>query len=394
MRVAVVLHHLPGPGAGGLEGQVHDLCTGLLARGVDVRVVCRPTRYLPAQQVPLRPYVNVVPADRTPGERDNPFLSLLRTSRDLARAEDWAAYDVVHVQSHFGYSTALAVTEMAGPRPALVTTFHLSALGGMLRLQELGFPQEPDLLDTQPAAVMEATLARLSDRCIAVSQQVRDDLILGYGADPEQVSVVYNGIDTELFAPMPRASARARLGLDTALRYVLYVGPLFGSRGRMLLDCLPHLDSDVRVLSIWPSAEPNHHGRAVEDRMTRIGYVPREQMPLYYAAADLLAYPLLYTGFGLTLLEAAGCGCVPVAFNLPPATEVVPENAWLVDEITPAAFAAAINRGLRDPATSRLAEAGVRAARAARFSREHMVDRTLAVYDAALTERGNRPLTR
>ena len=38
MKVCVVLHHLPAPGAGGLESQVHDLCAGLLERGVNVRV--------------------------------------------------------------------------------------------------------------------------------------------------------------------------------------------------------------------------------------------------------------------------------------------------------------------------------------------------------------------
>ena len=381
----MVLHHLPGPGAGGLEGQVHDLCTGLLARGVQLTVVCRPTLYLPAQQVPLRVHVHAVAGDLTPGELDNPFLGMWRTSRDLSLAEDWAAYDVVHLQSHFGYHTALRLAQMSGPRPALVTTFHLTALGGLLRLQELGFPPEPDLAMTQPAAIMEATLARLSDRSIAVSQQVKNDLVLGYGAAPEQVSVVYNGIDTDLFTPIPRAQARAQLGIDPALRYVLYVGPFFGSRASMLLDSLTYLDSDVRVLTIWPSASSNHHSEHIDDRLIPIGYVPRERMPLCYAAADLLAYPLLYTGFGLTLLEASAGGCVPVAFNLPPVNEVLPDTAWLVDQITPQAFGSAINAALRDPETPRKAEAGIHAARAHRFSRERMIDQTLAVYETALS---------
>lgn len=373
---------------------MHDLCVGLLARGVDVHVVCRPTLYLPAQQVPLRGYVNAVAGDLTPGEVDNPFLGMWRTSRDLAEAEDWAAYDVVHLQSHYGYHTALALAQLPGPRPALVTTFHLTALGGMLRLHELGFPQEPDLAQTQPAAVMEATLARLSDRSIAVSQQVKNELVLGYGAAPERVTVVYNGIDTELFTPKPRAQARSHLGIDQALRYVLYVGPLFGSRASVLLDSLSYLDSDVRVLTIWPSTEPDHHPSYADHRVIPVGYVPRERMPLYYAAADLLAYPQLYAGFGLTLLEASACGCMPVAFNLPPTTEVLPHSAWLVDQVTPQAFAAAINTALRDPETSRKAQAGVHAARAHRFSRGRMIDQTLTVYESALSQRADRLLTR
>jgi glycosyltransferase involved in cell wall biosynthesis len=387
MRVGVVMHHLPAPGAGGVEGQVHELCTGLMDRGVQVHVVCRPSLYLPAPRVPLWPYVTAVPDDRIPADSDTAFLTLWRTSRDLAAAADWASFDIVHVQSHYGYHTGLQVAQMSGPRPALVSTSHLTAIGGMLRLQELGFPQEPDLDQTQPATVMEATLARIADRCIAVSQQVQDDLTRGYGAAPERVSVVYNGIDTDVFAPLPAGWARSRLGLDPALRYVLYVGPFFGSRGRMLLDSLPDLDADVRVLAIWPpngSSPPDGAG----DRLICVGYVPRVQLPLYYAAADLLAYPLLYTGFGLALLEASACGCVPVAFNLRPMTEVVAQSAWLVDQINAHAFAATVNRALRDPDTRRKAAAGIGAARESRFTRDHMVDHTLRVYEAALEYRG------
>jgi glycosyltransferase involved in cell wall biosynthesis len=197
------------------------------------------------------------------------------------------------------------------------------------------------------------------------------------------VSVVYNGIDTELFTPRPRQEARARLGLDPALRYVLYVGPLFGLRGRILLDCLPFLDPDVRVLMIWPSAGPDQPPPA-GGCLVHVGYVPHHEMPLYYSAAELLAYPLVYTGFGLTLLEASACGCVPVAFRLPPTTELVPDTAWLVDDITPQAFAATINTALRHPETLQKARDGIHLARSSQFGRDRMVDETLAAYEAAI----------
>ncbi|MGI8491302.1 MAG: glycosyltransferase family 4 protein [Acidimicrobiales bacterium] len=379
----MVLHHLPAPGAGGLEGQVHDLCAGLLARGIDVRVVCRPSLYLPAATVPLLERVTAFPADRPTASPDTAFLETWRTSQELAEAEELTTYDIVHVQSHYGYHTALHVAGTPGPRPALVTTFHLTALGGMLRLQELGLPQEPDIAMTQPAAVTEATLARVSDHCIAVSDQVRNDLSRGYGAAQERISVVYNGVDTDLFTPLSRGQARRKLGLDPTLRYVLYVGPFFGFRGRTLLDSLPLLDADVRVLAIWPSSE-SEPPSPVGGRLIRVGYVPREEMPIYYAAAELLAYPLVYTGFGLTLLEASACGCVPVAFDLPPPNELLPDTAWLVDEITPRAFAHAINAALRNPDTARKARNGIRRARTPQFSRDHMINQTLAAYDTAL----------
>ena len=133
----MVLHHLPAPGAGGLEGQVHDLCSGLLERGIDVRVVCRSSLYLPAPNVPLQGRATALPVAAPMVEHATPFLELWHTSRELGEAEELTAYDVVHVQSHYGFHTALDVVDKSGPRPALVTTFHLTALGGMLRLHEL-----------------------------------------------------------------------------------------------------------------------------------------------------------------------------------------------------------------------------------------------------------------
>jgi glycosyltransferase involved in cell wall biosynthesis len=360
---------------------------GLLERGVDVRVVCRRSLYLPATDVPLQERATTLPDAPPSTGAETDFLNLWRTSQELAEAEELAAYDVVHVQSQYGYHTALKVLEMPKPRPALVTTFHLTALGGMLRLEELGLPQEPDVLQAQPVAVMEATLARISDHSITVSQLVRDDLTGGYGARSARISVVYNGIDTDLFTQVPREEAQTKLNLDPRLRYVLYVGPFYGFRGRTLLDCLPFLDSDVRVLAIWPSTEAVSSVPG-DDRLIRVGYVPPKAMPLYYSAAELLAYPLVYTGFGLSLLEASACGCVPVAFNLPPANELVPDTAWLVDDISARAFAQSIGLALSNPETYRKACNGIELARSPRFRRDCMIDLTLAAYDAAILAAG------
>ncbi len=71
-------------------------------------------------------------------------------------------------------------------------------------------------------------------------------------------------------------------------------------------------------------------------------------------------------------------------FRLAPTTELVPDNAWLVDDITPQAFAETINTALRDPETLQKARDGIHRARRSHFSRDRMVDQTLAAYDIAI----------
>ena len=97
---------------------MHDLCSGLMERGIDVRVVCRPSLYLPASDVPLQGRVTALPAAEPPAQHDTPFLQLWHTSRELYKAEELTAYDVVHIQSHYGFHAALHVVGRSGPRPA------------------------------------------------------------------------------------------------------------------------------------------------------------------------------------------------------------------------------------------------------------------------------------
>jgi glycosyltransferase involved in cell wall biosynthesis len=53
-----------------------------------------------------------------------------------------------------------------------------------------------------------------------------------------------------------------------------------------------------------------------------IGYVPMQDLPSLYAAAELLLYPSLYEGFGLPPLEAMACGCPVVISNTPSLAEI------------------------------------------------------------------------
>lgn len=387
----MLLGNVPAPGGGGLESQVYDLSNGLLGRGVDVEVVCSRKLHMPAHSSPLSGRIHTIPFEETSIERKRYYIRNLRLSLELSHAVDWHEYDLVHTHAHYGYYTAMRLRNSPDPAPALVTTFHLTPIGVMWRMVELGLDEEPDSRTDESVAMMEATVANLSDHCIAVSNIVREDLIDRYHVPGGRVTTVYNGIDVGQFRPIPRSEARAKLRLDPEGRYLLYIGPFDRFKGFLLLDSLEYLEPDIKLVVVWPSLDAKVRARAGE-RLIHVGYVPREKLRDYYSACELMAFPPVYAGFGLALVEATACGCVPVVFDQSAVNEVVTrDTAWMVDEISPQAYAAAVNEAFRSPETLRKAEAGVRSAGRG-FTEDRMVDETLAIYRDVLGGPGQAPI--
>ncbi|MDQ4025135.1 MAG: glycosyltransferase family 4 protein, partial [Actinomycetota bacterium] len=109
------------------------------------------------------------------------------------------------------------------------------------------------------------------------------------------------------------------------------------------------------------------------------GYVDDAGLDALMRGADLLAYPSLYEGFGLAIVEAMARGCPVAAADATALPEAAGGAAALFDPLDEADMAATIRRVLEDPAVrSKMAERG--RARAAELSWERTAELTAAVY--------------
>jgi glycosyltransferase involved in cell wall biosynthesis len=115
-------------------------------------------------------------------------------------------------------------------------------------------------------------------------------------------------------------------------------------------------------------------------------YVADEDLPALYRGAELFAFPSLYEGFGLPVLEAMACGTPVVTSNRSSLPEVAGDAALLVDPLDVEAIAGAMQRVLADEALAAgLREIGL--ARAAQFTWERTARETVAVYKKAIDGR-------
>lgn len=377
LRVCMLSGYRPTPGGGGTEKHIFELARGLLNRGVDVDIICEDRSFLPDADNPLaRHIIGIDPKSLSEEEWVPQYLE---KSRRFAEALDPGRYDIVHCHSHYGYHTALKLAGLTD-RPALVTTYHLTPIGGLKRFERLRFPLPPGAPIDRSVSIMEQTVASLSDRCIAVSRGVASEVTEHYGVPADRVRVVYNWYDPDIFFPRTQSEARSRLGLPLDAVYLLYVGHFSDFRGTVLADALRRLPQSVRLIAIHPEAN-EHIKTEFGDRVLFPGYQPPEQLALYYAASDLQCFTPIYGAFGLVLVEGMACGLPPVVFDFPAMNEIVtPSSGYLVPEPTAAAYATAVLRALPSMAAKR---AGA-IARAADFCMDAQIDHVLNLYGETL----------
>lgn len=100
-----------------------------------------------------------------------------------------------------------------------------------------------------------------ASHCIGVSREIAD-LFVANGADPQHVSVVPNGVDTELFSPIPQQTARETLNLPKDARIILSVGDRLELKGfHILINALPRIRQQHPHAMVIIVGGPGRFGR-------------------------------------------------------------------------------------------------------------------------------------
>jgi glycosyltransferase involved in cell wall biosynthesis len=119
----------------------------------------------------------------------------------------------------------------------------------------------------------------------------------------------------------------------------------------------------------------------IADRVCFPGWVTHSDLPAVYCLADLFAFPSLYEGFGIPLLEAMACGCPIVTANTCAPPEVTAGAAYLVDPLSVDEIALGIQKVIADRALrADMIDRGI--ARAKDFGWEKCSRELLALFDS------------
>jgi len=314
-RLCIVTHTFL-PHVGGIERVVYEQSKRLMKKQYDVEVLTH-RNYTPPSYtydgIKVRCYdaLNIgfrlgIPYPIPNVTSANTFMSEIKAS------------DLIHAHGH-PYLSSLIAAKLAKRyhKPFLLT-------------QHNTFIEYNGIWDNvekaNDSAVGKQTI-KAAKRIIVISKATRN-YVMSLGADPEKISIIYNGVDLNRFKPMPQAktNVRRKLGIPEDAIVALTVRRLVYKNGidTLLESSIMAIKENQKIVFLVVGKGPDFDD--VKSRITQLGiqknfvlagFVSDQDLPSYYNAADFFVLPSK-SGEGLPLvaLEAMACGLPVVATNV------------------------------------------------------------------------------
>jgi glycosyltransferase involved in cell wall biosynthesis len=258
-------------------------------------------------------------------------------------------YDLIHDNQSLSYGM-LDIQKMGLP---LVTTLHHPITSDLrIALNAAKNWRERLLIRRWHSFLnMQKKVVKQLRNIVTVSDCSRQDIARDFGLQPSGISLVHNGIDTEVFKPMPEVARNpmrlmATCSADAPLKGLRYLLRAYAR----LLERYP----DLELLLV---SKPNPGGKTerlvkklgLADKVQFVNGISTEQMVRYYAQASIAVVPSVYEGFGLPAGEAMACGVPVVSTDGGALPEVVGDAGVIVPVKNVDAMVDAIDTLLQDP---------------------------------------------
>lgn len=196
--------------------------------------------------------------------------------------------------------------------------------------------------------------SRQASAFISISQHTADDLMRLTGLPKHKIHVIPLAAE-DYFRPVPDLQIRKRYKLDAP--FVLYVGTLEPRKNLItLVRAFAALDNPRLKLVlagkkgwIYQDLLATVEKLGLSSRVVFTGFIPDADLPALFSTAEVFAYPSLYEGFGLPVLEAMQCGAPVITTNVSSLPEVAGDAALLVTPDDVRGLTAALRRVLAEP---------------------------------------------
>src|SRR5215472_721558 len=327
---------------------------------------------------------------------------LPRLGRELSPADDYAAFrrvstivrefrpNIVHTHMAKAGAIGRAATALynrsvpASDRARVVHTYHGHVLEGYFS------PAKTALF-----VGIERLLARSTDRIVAISPAIRDELVRDHRIGrPEQYRVVPLGFDLSALAAVDdraRAAARQGLGIDQSAHVVSTVGRLTAIKQHHLFLEAAHLVAQTDPSALFLIAGDGELRAALEETAHEFGLAGRvrflgwrRDLATIYGASDVFLLTSRNEGTPVALIESLAAGVPGVATDVGGVRDVIGNASGAAGIVAPygdsVALANAVAQLLADASLRRaLGERG-RASVVARYGIDRLVDDIDALY--------------
>ncbi|MFU0824917.1 glycosyltransferase family 4 protein [Clostridium sp.] len=229
------------------------------------------------------------------------------------------------------------------------------------------------------------------DGIITVSEYSKKDILKFFPIDPDKIFVTPLAADS-IYKPLDKDTCKKFLAkkYNITKPFILYIGG-FSARKNVkalinsFLRALPNLEEKDYTLVIggakkdlgeYLSSSYSH----LASKIMFTGFIPKQELPIFYNSCDAFVYPSLYEGFGLPPLEAMSCGAPVITSNITSIPEIVEDSAILINPYDEDELKESLEKVLNDEKLREsLREKGLR--QASKFSWKKTAEKTFKVYE-------------
>lgn len=199
-----------------------------------------------------------------------------------------------------------------------------SGIHGIVTVHDLiflRFPQYYNWIDAKIYKQVFANTCKEADHFIAISECTKRDIIEFGHADPEKISVIYQGCDDAFKKTVDEEKRhQVRLYYGLPKRYILSVGSIEERKNILLaVKALQQLPEEIALVIVGKQTSYENKILAyIEEhnlykRVLIIHDLGFENLPAVYQMAEAFVYPSRYEGFGIPIIEAINSGLPVIA---------------------------------------------------------------------------------
>lgn len=250
-------------------------------------------------------------------------------SRNVEMAQATPKADIVHCHTWYTHLAGVFTRELL--QVPLILTTHSLETHRPWKVEQLGNGYFM-------SRWIETNAYKTADGVIAVSEQMKTDVVEAYGVDPKKVTVIHNGIDPEFYKPTFDEDLLAEYGINPAIPFVLFVGRITRQKGiSQLIEACQYFNENCQI--VLCAGAPDTEEIAIETsnlidelKIKRKGVIlisemlPREKVKVLYSHARVFACPSLYEPFGIINLEAMACETPVVGSHVGGIPEIIIEG--------------------------------------------------------------------
>ena len=260
----------------------------------------------------------------------NPHIKMFHNlSRNVEMSQATAEADIIHCHTWYTHLAGIFTRELL--QVPLILTTHSLETHRPWKVEQLG---NGYFLSRW----IENKAYNTADGIIAVSEQMKEDVIEAYGVAPEKVTVIHNGIDPEFYQPTFNEKLLLDLGIDPNIPFVLFVGRITRQKGISgLKEAAKYFNKNCQIVLCAGAPDTKEIAEETELlianlKKKRDGVIlisemlPREKIKVLYSHARVFACPSLYEPFGIINLEAMACETPVVGSHVGGIPEIIVEG--------------------------------------------------------------------